>query len=625
MKSASRLFYLSLFALWAPAAICSEQEDCAISPKAIVQDACASYATLDRLNAQVKPALDDLTQTTDFFSHYRLNLFNKACPFWNDEGGMCANIGCAVETLDNEEDIPEVWRAAELGKLEGPRAKHLGQSARKRHPEKPLLGELGGGVSEGCVFEYDDECDERDYCVPEDESAGSKGDYVSLLRNPERFTGYGGMGSRQVWDAIYRENCFQRSSFPHTADLGSSSPKNLAQQDFKQVLDAAARQLSNDKLEVPSGDVETNDECLEKRVFYRVVSGMHASISTHLCWDFLNQTTGEWHPNLSCYAARLHPFPDRISNLYFNYALLTRAVAKLGPYLKDYTFCTGDEVEDIATRNKVLEVTDRAATVPQIFDEGLMFVNGEGPSLKEDFRNRFRNVSRIMDCVGCDKCRLWGKIQTSGYGTALKVLFEFDNAEDLPVLKRTELVALFNTHARLSSSLNALAKFRDMLQASKKEQESEETKKEPEPEPEESKKEPEPEESKKQPVPEESRKEPEPSPEESKKEPESKESVAATPNEMKEEKTMGSESTPPEKKHQKEPFRPQTITEQFKHEFGLVWDAVALITGSWYRAPAAFFHIFSSETNRFVRFWIGLPVPDRDWSFEWPSLQRDEL
>jgi hypothetical protein len=37
------------------------------------------------------------------------------------------------------------------------------------------------------------------------------------------------------------------------------------------------------------------------------------------------------------------------------------------------------------------------------------------------------------------------------------------------------------------------------------------------------------------------------------------------------------------------------------------------------------FHIFSSETNRFVRFWIGLPVPDRDWSFEWPSLQRDEL
>lgn len=46
--------------------------------------------------------------------------------------------------------------------------------------------------------------------------------------------------------------------------------------------------------------------------------------------------------------------------------------------------------------------------------------------LKEEFKEHFRNVSRIMDCVGCDKCRLWGKIQTTGVATALKVLFELD-------------------------------------------------------------------------------------------------------------------------------------------------------------------------------------------------------
>ncbi len=95
-----------------------------------------------------------------------------------------------------------------------------------------------------------------------------------------------------------------------------------------------------------------------------------------------------------------------------------------------------------------------------------MFKNGEGPSLKEDFRARFRNVSRLMDCVGCDKCRLWGKLQTAGYGTALKVLFESDNdSGELPVLKRTELVALFNTYARLTSSLTAIQKFRAMVEA----------------------------------------------------------------------------------------------------------------------------------------------------------------
>ncbi len=130
---------------------------------------------------------------------------------------------------------------------------------------------------------------------------------------------------------------------------------------------------------------------------------MHASISTHICWDFLNQTTGQWQPNVECFVNRLHKHPERISNLYFNYALLTRAVAKLGPDFSStggYTFCTGEVDQDASTRAKVLAVTEKAASVPQIFDENLMFKNGEGPSLKEDFRNRFRNISRLMDCVG---------------------------------------------------------------------------------------------------------------------------------------------------------------------------------------------------------------------------------
>jgi hypothetical protein len=447
-----------------------------ISPKAIVNDACASYSTLERLNRNVKPVVDDLTRTTDFFAYYRLNLFHKTCPFWNDEDGMCGNIACSVETLDNEDDIPEVWRASELGKLEGPLAKHPEKRVQREERQRPLKGSLGEEVGESCVVEYDDECDERDYCVPDDESAASKGDYVSLIRNPERFTGYAGAGAKQVWDAIYRENCFQKSSFPHSAALGSSpEPQGAAAMDFRAVIEAAGRQqvLEQQRQQNPltpfvaKTGLEHEDECLEKRVFYRVISGMHASISTHLCWEFLNQTTGEWQPNEACYVNRLHKFPERISNLYFNYALITRAVAKLGPYLADeenYTFCTGDLDQDATTRAKVLAVVERAASEPQIFDESLMFKNGEGPSLKEDFRNRFRNVSRLMDCVGCDKCRLWGKIQTAGYGTALKVLFEFDNnSPEIPVLKRTELVALFNTYARVSNSLDAVQKFRRMV------------------------------------------------------------------------------------------------------------------------------------------------------------------
>jgi ERO1-like protein beta len=87
--------------------------------------------------------------------------------------------------------------------------------------------------------------------------------------------------------------------------------------------------------------------------------------------------------------------------------------------------------------------------------------------LKAEFRERFRNVSRIMDCVGCDKCRLWGKLQTSGYGTALKVLFEYDpeKSEEFQ-LRRTEVVSLVVTLQRLSHSIWAVERFREMMQNS---------------------------------------------------------------------------------------------------------------------------------------------------------------
>lgn len=97
-----------------------------------------------------------------------------------------------------------------------------------------------------------------------------------------------------------------------------------------------------------------------------------------------------------------------------------------------------------------------------------MFKDANAIELKEDFKNRFRNVSRLMDCVGCDKCRLWGKVQTQGYGTALKVLFEFDESKGVdenPPLRRTELVALVNTLDKLSTSLNAVGKFQQMWEA----------------------------------------------------------------------------------------------------------------------------------------------------------------
>src|SRR5579859_7296908 len=74
----------------------------------------------------------------------------------------------------------------------------------------PLGGALGEDTAEMCVFETNGYDKERDYCIPEDETgAAAQGVYVSLVKNPERFTGYSGEHAHAVWREIYRENCFE--------------------------------------------------------------------------------------------------------------------------------------------------------------------------------------------------------------------------------------------------------------------------------------------------------------------------------------------------------------------------------------------------------------------------------
>jgi ERO1-like protein beta len=161
----------------------------------------------------------------------------------------------------------------------------------------PLGGALGQGTAEMCVFERNDYDSERDYCIPEDESA-SEGVYVSLVNNPERFTGYAGDHAHAIWREIYRENCFQtQPQGGEEEDLMKSqfSQRESAKSDLEAVMSGRTKnRMSGTELDLEYNQLQLDNTCLEKRVFWRLISGMHTSISTHLCWDYLNQTTGEW-------------------------------------------------------------------------------------------------------------------------------------------------------------------------------------------------------------------------------------------------------------------------------------------------------------------------------------------
>mmetsp|Transcript_6224 Transcript_6224/g.5589 ORF Transcript_6224/g.5589 Transcript_6224/m.5589 type:complete len:118 (+) Transcript_6224:983-1336(+) len=74
------------------------------------------------------------------------------------------------------------------------------------------------------------------------------------------------------------------------------------------------------------------------------------------------------------------------------------------------------------------------------------------------------NISMIMDCISCEKCRLNGKVQMVGLGAALKVLFYADKGTSLSTLKlkRTEIIALMNLLQKSSESLLYFEEFLEM-------------------------------------------------------------------------------------------------------------------------------------------------------------------
>ena len=103
----------------------------------------------------------------------------------------------------------------------------------------------------------------------------------------------------------------------------------------------------------------------------------------------------------------------------------------------------------------------------EAFDEGVLFREAVVPewwSLKRQFKGVFHNVSRVLDCVSCQKCRLHAKVTMLGYGCALKLLLL--PPELLPTaISRDEIVALFNTLAKFSSAIGHVKELTEMIYA----------------------------------------------------------------------------------------------------------------------------------------------------------------
>uniref|UniRef100_A0A671VUQ1 ERO1-like protein alpha n=1 Tax=Sparus aurata TaxID=8175 RepID=A0A671VUQ1_SPAAU len=402
-----------------------------------LEDCACDVETIDGFNNdKLFPKLQTLLES-DYFRFYKVNL-NKPCPFWT-VSSHCGLRDCAVKPCSPNE-VPEGIRSSTHNKA---CAIMLTVVLSSKETREALLN----------WSKHDDESER--FCVVDDEQSPDS-QYVDLLLNPERFTGYRGPEAWQIWNSIYEENCFK----PYTV----------------------RRPLIPNSFHSSSG---SEGQCVEKRAFYRLISGLHSSINIHLSARYLLDDSWfqkKWGHNVSEFRQRFDSEltagegPKRLRNLYFLYLIELRALAKALPFFQQPSFrlYTGRPEEDQKHKELLLHILQLARSFPLHFDETSLFAGDEkeAAKLKEDVRLAFLNISRIMDCVGCFKCRLWGKLQTQGLGTSLKILFSERQIEALPAssdqrpsfqLSRQEIVSLLNAFGRISTSIRELKNFRALL------------------------------------------------------------------------------------------------------------------------------------------------------------------
>jgi len=419
-------------------------KSCFCQLEGVLEDCPCEAATVDAFNKNIHKQLSPLLHHP-YFRYFQVD-FSRPCSHWSGDDGQCMNPGCAVDTCDDQE-LPDQLRG-EQAHYKAPRQDFVATISNFLQSLYKII--KGWAVAFG-IARTEKSCMDKqpvdpsipdadrpylnDFCPLDPLEEGAACDYVDLIANGERYTGYSGRAAHRVWEKVYNELCFHPEKDDKSFELTAANAREM---------------------------------CFEKRAFFRVISGMHASITVHLTSNYLLEEgqpgkEAVWGRNQKEFLRRFSPLttegegPERLKNLYFLYLLELRALSKAAPVLRQIEFKSGQTLED----KKIIEdfevFLNRVESFPDHFDETVMFQSGEGEELLASFKANFRNISLLMDCLGCERCKVWGKLQIQGIGTALKVITS--NPSELS-LSRHEVVALVNAFARVSTSIHELEGFR---------------------------------------------------------------------------------------------------------------------------------------------------------------------
>ena len=253
----------------------------------------------------------------------------------------------------------------------------------------------------------------------EEDIDSKEGSYINLLKNPEGYTGYKGA---HIWNAIFKENC-----------------------------------LSDNY----------NSLCKDDKFFFKLFSGWLSNTNFQIGMNFHDIVKNVNYINVTMLNERLLLQKERMENFLFLYSVIIKAVNKAKDFLLNYNYESGNKIEDKNTISLINNIfkdnSDNLKLLDDIFKETDIEIKNFLDSQKiNELIIRFRNISSIIDCVTCSKCRMHAKLEVFGIGTALKILFA-NQLELKESVSRNELVSFINLFAKLSRNVGYIKVIDDKI------------------------------------------------------------------------------------------------------------------------------------------------------------------
>ena len=250
------------------------------------------------------------------------------------------------------------------------------------------------------------------------DSVSENATYVDLLADKEQYTGYQG---QRIWNLIYEENCIRLSQ-----------------------------------------------QCGDNNFLFRIISGMHTSVSSHLTEYFVQFKENEeiMSTNEMLYFRKVGKHREFMENLVFSVQVILKSFIRYIDIIQDFPIDTGDFHEDMKTQKLLQQFCHLFESgKDETFNEQLIFGRDTDiESQKQAYLQYFRNITRIMDCVDCQKCKVYGKMQILGIGVALRILIKKVDIN----LTRNELVAVVNLLRKWVESVEIIERMKIRLNARKK-------------------------------------------------------------------------------------------------------------------------------------------------------------